>query len=124
MSRELHLEKLDHLPDWMQTRCAACGEYALPNSCTVVSNGKPAVHCGGEQGCQRNRERMARLPVEAIVMHQALIEARRMLGVFVNDCPEESWNDDVANAVMAAMSSLDRGLAADRLVAFEAQEAA
>lgn len=114
-------DQLSHLPDWAQTRCARCGEYALPDSGIVYFNGNPGVHIT-EAGCDRNKARMETLAIEAILMHQALVEARQTLGRFVNECEEDNWNDEVAGAVMSTMASTDRGLDASKLVAFKAEE--
>ena len=112
-------DRLDHLPDWMQHRCDDCGEIMLPNS-GIVS------HCDGRgfnhirpELCEAQKERMATLPVEVNIQQHALEEARQALGRLVNECDEENWNDEVATAVFSALSSLDRGLEADRLVSWQ-----
>jgi hypothetical protein len=111
---------LHHLPDWAQTRCAVCGEYALPNSGIVASGGRPWQHFN-ERGCEKNRERLGTLAVEAVLMHQALVEASRELGVLIAECSDENWNEEVAAAVFAATHALDRGLEAHKLVGFKAE---
>lgn len=115
--------ELSHLPTWTQTRCAKCGEHALPNSGIVAGGGKPWQHIT-DAGCGANAARMATLPIEATLMHQALVEARQTLGRFLCEASDDEWTDDIAAAVLGAISSLDRGLDADKLVAFTAPEAA
>ena len=57
------------------------------------------------------------LPLQIGLQEQALVSAGDVLQRFVSEADDENWNDEVATSVFAALASVERGLAAHKLIA-------
>lgn len=116
-----------HLPGWATRRCTDCGELFLPGFGSLWRGGRPSeITHGGLKYCQKQADFLAHTPdalaLMATLMHQALIEASETLGRFMAEAEDASWTDETAAAVATSQHSIDRGLEAQKLVAFEIPE--
>lgn len=119
----------DHLPSWVTKRCSDCGELFLPGFGSVWRSWRPDEHThGGLKYCKRQADYLSAnsdaLALQVILAEQACVEAAQTLGRFVAEADDENWNDEVADAVLSAMASAERGMDAHKLVAFKAEVAA
>ena len=109
----------DHLPTWATQTCDDCGEVFLPGYGSVWSSRQPDIHThGGLHRCRAQAEAAHHLPVEAILMHQALVEASQTLGRWISEADDEDFTDAAAPVVFSVLASLERGLDAYKLVKF------
>lgn len=103
--------ELPELPGWAWNVCADCGLPLWEGG--TWSSDRPGVHThGGAERCERAKGRMAELPIEFSLCHQALVEVREMLGIASATWSDEDWEDTdrLHGLLFAAQERLDAGL--------------